>query len=68
MDGAGAVTLKVTEVVAVPKVLPVAVTVTVLLDAALGVPEMMPVAGSMLSPAGRVPDVTAYDMVPKKPV
>ena len=43
MDRADPVTLKVTEVVAVPKSLPVAVTVTVLLDGAVGVPVITPV-------------------------
>jgi hypothetical protein len=50
---------RVTDVVAVPKELPVAVTVIEPLDGAVGVPEMTPVVLSRLSPAGREPEVTA---------
>jgi len=54
---------------AVPDVESVAVMVTDAADwTAVGVPDTTPVAASMLSPAGSVPDVTAYVTGAVRPV
>ena len=57
---------KVTVAVAEPAVPPVAVMVTVAVEAADGFPEMTPVDGLITKPVGRVPEVTAYDTEPVK--
>ena len=53
-------------VVAVPAVAPLAVIVTVAVDAAVGVPDTTPVVELIESPAGSVPLVTAYVTAPVK--
>ena len=64
--GATAEIANVTEVVADPAVAPVPVTVIVLEEEAVGVPEITPVEELTDRPAGRVPEVTAYVTVPVK--
>ena len=56
----------VIEAVAVPAVAPLAVIVTVAVEAAVGVPDTTPVDELNDKPAGRVPLVTAYDTEPVK--
>ena len=70
--GAGVVTTgaasiaKVIVAVALPNVAPLAVIVTVAVDAAVGVPDTTPVDELNDRPAGNVPLVTAYDTAPVK--
>ena len=47
-------------------VAPVAVIVIVSVDAVVGVPLTTPVDDEMTRPAGKVPEVTAYDTAPVK--
>ena len=48
----GSATLMVTDVLAVAAVLSVTVTVTLELPGAVGVPDMVPLVGEIVSPAG----------------
>ena len=64
--GAIAAIANVTEVVADPAVAPFPVTVIVLEEEAVGVPEITPVEELIVKPAGRLPEVTAYVTVPVK--
>jgi hypothetical protein len=52
--------------VADPAVAPVPVTVIVLEEEAVGVPEITPVDELIAKPAGRLPEVTAYVTEPVK--